>query len=384
LTTAACFALLCLRLYIERKSVRRDIERVPVRIAVTGTRGKSTVTRMIAAALKEGGFSVLAKTTGSKAVLIRPDGREEEIGRRGRPSILEQKAVLKEAARLGVRAMAVEMMSIRPEYLAVESGRILKPQYLVITNARLDHREEMGRTKLEIARSLASAIRPGMTVFLPENERHPEFESAAERAGAALIHSQLQEGGSLFDPDKSLAGAVASHLGIPAAAALRGIAAAAPDFGSLKAWQAELRSSGPAWTLVSAFAANEPESSRLILAHLRDKLLSGGRPLIGLLNFRADRGDRTRQWLEAHREGFFSGFRSLYATGAHVRSLRIRRMMDRPPRLIPIPERSPSAVMEKIASAEREGGTIIGLGNIGGMGEALVEYWQKIGRPYAL
>ena len=173
MTTTVCFAVLCLRLYLERRSVLRNGARIPVRVAVTGTRGKSTVTRMIAAALREAGFSVLAKTTGSRAVIIRPDGREEEIARRGRPSILEQKGILREAAGLGVRAAVVELMSIRPEYLAVESGRILRPQYLVITNVRLDHREEMGRTKPEIARSLASAIRSGMTVFLPEGERHP-------------------------------------------------------------------------------------------------------------------------------------------------------------------------------------------------------------------
>ncbi len=209
MTTAVCFALLCLRLYLERNSVRRNAARIPVRIAITGTRGKSTVTRMIAAALKEAGFSVLAKTTGSKAVIIRPDGREDEIVRRGLPSILEQKGILKEAAGLGVRAVVVEMMSIRPECLAVESGRVLRPHWLVITNARLDHREEMGWTKQEIARSLASAIRPGMTVLLPEDERHPEFERAAERAGATIVLVEHPKDGSPFDADRRLAEAVA-------------------------------------------------------------------------------------------------------------------------------------------------------------------------------
>jgi len=381
---AVCLAVLCLRLWFERRSVRRNAARIPVRIAVTGTRGKSTVTRMIAAALKEAGFSVLAKTTGSRAVLIRPDGGEDEIVRRGRPSILEQKSVLGEAARLGVRAMVVELMSIRPEYLAVESGRILQPQYLVITNARLDHREEMGRTKAEIARSLASAIRPGMTVFLPEDEHRAEFARAAEKAGAAIIPAKLLEDASPLGADSCLAETVASHLGLPAAAVLRGIAVAAPDFGSLRAWRAEFGRTGAAWTLVSAFAANEPESSRLLLDHLRQKLVLDGRPLIGLLNFRADRGDRTGQWLDAHREGFFSGFRSVYATGAHVRSLRVRRTAGCEPPLIPLPDRTPASIMEKIASAEGEGGVVIGLGNIGGMGEALVNYWQKLGRPDAL
>jgi gamma-polyglutamate synthase len=355
-----------------------------VRIAVTGTRGKSTVTRMIAAALRAAGFSVLAKTTGSKAVLISPDGREEEIVRRGNPTILEQKRLIRGAAGLGVRAVVAELMSIQPACLAVESGRILKPMSLVITNVRLDHREEMGQTKPEIAHSLAAAIRPGMTVFILENERCPEFERAAGRAGARIIAVEHPQEDSFFEEDRRLAEAVVAHFGVPQDVARRGIFAAAPDFGSLKAWQAEIGEPPGTWTLVSAFAANEPESSRLILSHLQKELIPDNRPLIGLLNFRADRGDRTRQWLDARREGFFSGFRRLYVVGAHIHSLRIRRKTGPPPYLTPIPARSPSAIMERIAAAEGTGAVLIGLGNIGGLGEALVEHWQKIGRPHAL
>jgi hypothetical protein len=39
--------------------------------------------------------------------------------------------------------------------------------------------------------------------------------------------------------------------------------------------------------------------------------------------------------------------------------------------------------MEKIAGMEGPAPVLIGLGNIGGIGTALVEYWQKIGRPHA-
>ena len=381
--------MLGLLLYLERRSVLRHVRRIPLRVAVTGTRGKSTVTRMIAAALKEAGFPVLAKTTGSKPVFILPDGREEEIVRRGRPSILEQKRLLKEAANRGVRAVVAEMMSIQPECLAVESGRLLQPHFVVVTNARLDHREEMGQTKREIARSLSSAIRPGTTVFIPGSELYPEFEAAADHVGAKIIALENTAAGSFFDEDSRLAAVVASHLGVADAAALRGISAAAADFGSLRAWEAGLGVPPMTWTLVSAFAANEPESSRLILTHLQNTLITNGRPLVGILNFRADRGDRTRQWLDAYRQDFFSDFRSLYGVGAHVhslslRSLSLRRKSGRLPCLTLLPDRTPSAIMEKLAFREAGGPVLIGLGNIGGLGEALVEHWQKIGRPHAL
>ena len=54
---------------------RRALERIPIRILVNGTRGKTTVTRTIAAALNAAGIRTYAKTTGSAARRIDPDGK---------------------------------------------------------------------------------------------------------------------------------------------------------------------------------------------------------------------------------------------------------------------------------------------------------------------
>ena len=69
---------------------RRLLRAIPVRIHVAGTRGKSTTTRLIAAALRAGGRRVVAKTTGSEPRLILPDGRDEIWPRRGPATIREQ------------------------------------------------------------------------------------------------------------------------------------------------------------------------------------------------------------------------------------------------------------------------------------------------------
>jgi poly-gamma-glutamate synthase PgsB/CapB len=379
-----CFALLCLFLFLERRALDRHLRRIPLRIAVTGTRGKSTVTRLIAAALKEAGYTVLAKTTGSKPVLILPDGREVEIVRRGFPNILEQKMVLREAAELGARALVTEMMALRAELLAVESRSLLRPHVLLVTNVRLDHREEMGGTKREIARSLASAVAPGTVVLLPEIEGEADFERAAASLRAKVIRVGREDGASFFEQDKSLAEALTAHLGVPLDIARRGFAEARSDFGSFKVWRAELGIPPAPWMLVSAFAANEPESSELVLVELREKITRGDRPLVGLLNFRHDRGDRTMQWLDAQERGFFEGFRKIYLVGAHVHTLRIKKRARDRRVICPLSERSPSAITDKIVSQEGKASVLIGLGNIGGIGGKLVEHWQKIGRSYAL
>ncbi len=56
-----------------RMSVMRHqkrIDQLNVRIHVNGIRGKSSVTRLVAGVLREGGFVTVAKTTGSAARVI--------------------------------------------------------------------------------------------------------------------------------------------------------------------------------------------------------------------------------------------------------------------------------------------------------------------------
>ena len=394
LTIVGCLAAMAVFFFLERLSVLRAAGRIPLRIAVTGTRGKSSVTRLIAASLRADGRSVLAKTTGSKAMVIFPDGAEEEIVRRGLPTILEQKIILRRAAALGTGAMVTELMSVRPEMLEVESRRLIRPHILVITNARVDHREEMGQTRAEIARSLAAAIPPDSTVFILEEENRPEFERAASEAGSRLI--SVKRGGPpevdaeprpapglAFEGDLALALAVSGHIGVAREPALRGIAGARPDFGSLRAWDADLGDPPAPWTLVSAFAANDPVSSRRALARLAGLRSGPARDLVGLLNLRSDRGDRTLQWLDALRDGFFDGFAALYVIGAHTRSKRWR-SAGALPILRPLDHRAPGPLLAEIVRAHSAGGVLVGLGNMGGPGRSLVEHWERIGRTHAL
>jgi UDP-N-acetylmuramoylalanine-D-glutamate ligase len=60
LTLASVTALALL--IVERLRLDRSRENIPLVIAVTGTRGKSTVTRMLASVLRCNGQHVLAKT----------------------------------------------------------------------------------------------------------------------------------------------------------------------------------------------------------------------------------------------------------------------------------------------------------------------------------
>ena len=78
------FLLIMILLGLEAYQVKRDRALLQHVVYVNGIRGKSTVTRMIAAGLKSGGWSVFCKTTGTVPRLIGTDGVERPLRRRGK------------------------------------------------------------------------------------------------------------------------------------------------------------------------------------------------------------------------------------------------------------------------------------------------------------
>ena len=76
--------------FVESYFHNLSVGNIPHRIHVNGTRGKSSVVRLIAAGLREGGMKVFAKTTGSCPRVIDHNGIDHEIVRLRSASIGEQ------------------------------------------------------------------------------------------------------------------------------------------------------------------------------------------------------------------------------------------------------------------------------------------------------
>jgi poly-gamma-glutamate synthase PgsB/CapB len=396
LVLAACLVALLVYLSVERVRLARALARVPRRVAVTGTRGKSGVTRLVAAGLRESGVRVLAKTTGSKPVLIFPDGSEREISRAGPASIREQVRLIRLSAAAGVDILVSEMMSIGAECLAAESREILRPGTLVLTNVRLDHLDEMGRRKDDIARTLASAFPERADIFIPKEEVHPVFEAAAARTGSKLrpVAPRAAAAGpgagprssfGEFEPNVRLALAVLASLGVERETAERGVAGASPDFGGLRFWRGLFGDPPRPAVCVSAFAANDPESSAAALSKIGREFPPAPRRWIGLLSLREDRGDRTLQWVRAAGEGFFRDFAGVVLLGPPARAALRKIRKSSPPgdTVFTIGDgSSPEALMDRVVSAAPGEPVVVGLGNIVGPGERIVRFWDGKGTPH--
>ena len=382
----ACVSVFLVYLVIERVRLGRCRSRIPLRICVTGTRGKSSVVRLITACLKDSRMLVMAKTTGSKPCLILPDGKEIEMRRRGLPTILEGKKVLKEAARTGAHAVVLEMMSIRPESLFTEAVHMMKPHILVITNIREDHVDEIGKSKQEIASCFASAFPENAAVIVPEEEYYPEFQRTADKIGAKLllVPPGLSQNilASQFEQNFRLALAVVEFLGKDREKAFLAATQAAPDFGGLKVWKAREDSSVAGWYFVSAFAANDPETTDYVLVRLREEDFFEGRKCIGLLNLRKDRGDRTMQWFDALQEKDAFDFDRLIFVGEHALALKTKLRGRIKPEIAVLKGKNPEEMIAQMAALEKEKAVVFGMGNMGGIGRSFVDYWDLVGNRH--
>ncbi len=377
-----------LYLIYERAVLLRLRKSLPLVIAVTGTRGKSTVVRLLASILRESGRVVLAKSTGSQAQFVLPDGTVESVARRGIVSILEQKKALKKAVMLKADCLVVEIMSIRPENHFVESQRILKPNIVILTNIRRDHTEAMGEREVDIAGVFHLDFPEGAEVYVPqEYQRYLDpktFQSRSLRltvvpqppvlsppdADSALLRNEFSE-------NLDLVAAVARRLDIDNAVIVRGIRNAIHDIGRLKIWTLQL--GVKRFFAVNAFAANDPDSTMKVLEKVHEILAGKAGVFTGLLNLRADRPDRTVQWIDALNSGMANEFARLYVLGGHANV--VNRKVDT---TLSLASKSPDIMTQMVVEGMEEGGVIFGLGNIGGAGQRLVEYWQREGKEYGI
>lgn len=269
---------------------RRNLRAAPVRIHVAGTRGKTTVTRMIAAGLRAGGMRVLAKTTGSEPRLVLPDGSEAAWPRRGLAAVREQARFFRQAARLRVDAVVVECMAIQPEMIHVSETQLVRATTTVITNARPDHFEDLGEADNAMADALVWATPEGGRMIVASEAASPGLRARAE---ARRCRMTIVETASLDvdEANRALALAACAAHGVQNEIAARAIDCMTGDPGQF--FVKRLVVNGRAVRFANAFACNDVASFELLW-----KASPMGEASVVLFNARGDRPLRTRKFFE--------------------------------------------------------------------------------------
>ena len=310
LIVLGAFALfLCVSGIIEFQYHMRSLAAIPLRIHVNGTRGKSSVTRLVAAGLREAGIRTFAKTTGTAPRVIDSEGKDRIIHRLRLPSIGEQVRLLNYFAGEKPDAVVMECMAVQPQYQWIAEHQMVQSQIGVITNVRPDHLEEMGPTEDDVAYSLCNTIPVGGTLITGEDQKPLILEEIAKKNGSEFIQSneaevtqeELDKFTYMEHPaNVAVALDVCKKVGVDRELALEGMHKVQPDLGALIAWN--LDKDEKRIQFVNGMAANDPVSTLRIWKFVIDRYPAEGGTCI-FFNSRDDRPGRTRQMIELTLEG---------------------------------------------------------------------------------
>lgn len=288
-------------------------ERFEHRIHVNGIRGKSSVTRLIAATLREGGIRTAAKTTGTAArVLV--NHKYDAIVQRKEADIVEQKRLLDIFTDDGYkmhtgeeyRAVVFECMAINPVYQKYLEQKIMYSTIGVITNVREDHTDVLGETLPEIARSLSNTVPYNGHLITAEtndellsilkeicDQRGTKLHAVgnmriAEKHMAKFQHFE-------YKANVAIALKIAKLLNIDRNTALRGMQQALPDPGAFVLKRLERKDKVLHWA--NLFAINDRESFVFTTDALNNKVGSKTKRAV-ILNNRHDRPERVTQFVD--------------------------------------------------------------------------------------
>lgn len=387
---SACGVLIVLGT-IELMLHRRRLGRIPIRVHVNGTRGKTSVTRLIVAGLREAGIRSVAKTTGTVPRFILPNGREVPVYRPGGANIIEQKQSVTMAAAQRADALVVECMALQPQLQWLSESKLIRATHGVITNARPDHLDVMGPNEEDVALALAATVPVGGVLITAERKHRPLFQWAAEDRGSRFrgakeisraVTADDMAGFSYLEHEENveLALSVCEELGIDNETALRGMWRAKPDPGAMT--EDEVEFFGRTIVFVNGFAANDPTSTRYIW----EQSLRRHRELrrrIAVFNCRSDRANRSEQLAESYATWTQADEVVLLGTGQYIFArAAVRNGLD-PTRLVFVDRTHPADIFEILLGLAESSALVMGLGNIAGPGLALAEYFANRGKDHA-
>lgn len=176
-----CCAILLIAGIIEQRRHFSNLEHIPTRVLVNGIRGKSSITRLCAGALRGGGLTTVAKTTGTAARFIHPDATEEPVYRKfGIANVVEQIGIVRRAAAYHPDALVIECMAVMPALQEINQSKLIRSTIGVLCNVREDHLAEMGPTLDDVARSLSRSMPEGGICVTAEQDRFHLLQEEAD------------------------------------------------------------------------------------------------------------------------------------------------------------------------------------------------------------
>ncbi len=375
-----------LYLIVEHFLHKSNLKQFKTRIHVNGTRGKSSITRLIRAGLAESGLNVFAKTTGTMARMIFPDGTEHTIHRWGKPSILEQISILRTAKREKANIVVIECMALEPRYQWASEGQILKSHIGVLSNIREDHLDVMGPTLKDVTLALASAVPVKGKLFTHSIQYSQILEAVCSERNTILnvlsdenpfqLTKEEMEKFPYWEHKENvnLALAVCKELGVKRETALSGMWKASPDPGALS--PTEIHFFGKDIVFLNAMAANDSESTKKIWNECFHRYQKDRSAYI-LFNCREDRMERTK--LMSEEIASWDGVEAIFLIGSGTKYAlhQLKKYCKEGTKIFNWESAELDHIFESLVEQVKERSYVFGLGNIAGIGLELNQYLKN-------
>jgi len=365
--------------YYRNKYYRKKI---PVIIHVNGTRGKSSVTRLIAAGLRAGGKRVIAKTTGSAPVLIFENGNETPIVRHYGANIKEQPKILRFTAKRNAEILVLECMAVTPEYQWVTEHKIVNCNICVITNSRLDHLDVMGPGIRNVTLSLCNTLPPDGKAYTAEKKMFKLMKKQADKLNTELIQSdetsvtdEEMRGFSHIEHKENVALSLklCENFGIDRKAALESMYKAKADVGATEIF--EIDHACKKIFFSHSFAANDPESTEFLVKHiigLHPHIKSVGI----VLSTRADRMFRSKLLVDMVKKIDYSKLILVGQQTASIKSYATARNIPAK-NIVDLGWVTGEKLIEETCKFPGEEILLLGIGNIHGNGGIIADYFKE-------
>ena len=272
---------------------------IPIRIHVNGSRGKSSVVRLIAAGLREGGLKTYGKTTGTSPRIIDDKGEDKYIHRLRSASIGEQISLIRYFSKFKPDALVIECMAVNPQYQWVSEQKIVKSTIGVLTNVRPDHLDEMGISMDQITKSMANTIPFNGIMVTSEDKKVDILSNISKKRNTEFHLAEIEFKSDDLNDFKylehteniQLALKVCEICGVKKEIAINGMKKCKPDPGALTIWN--IKNNKKSFKFINAFAANDPASTLKTWQMINSRISSNNFAIF--LNARIDRQYRTIQ-----------------------------------------------------------------------------------------
>ena len=328
------------------------------------------------------GAETIAKTTGSAPRVILENGSEIPIQRPRGPNIREQVKICKFAAKRSPEVLVLECMAVMPEYQWVTEHKIVRSDIGVITNIRLDHLDVMGPGIKNVTYSICNTIPEKALLYTSEKKLFPYMKEIADKKQTKLYLSDpevisdevLEEFSYIEHKDNiSLALDVCKACGVEREVALEGMKKAKPDIGATSLFH--VHNNERDVFFAHSFAANDPESTEFVINSVKE--LHPDIKFCGfILNTRADRMFRSRQLIKMLQNIDFDG---LYLIGQETANIYSYAQKNKLPmkKVHNFGWVTGEQFMKKLDTIKTKNILLIGIGNIGGNGGIIVDYFRN-------